>query len=191
MSSRELLGEKARQISESCKNANLPEPQIRITTDNSVDLTWQYEGTRHTLSLYYSSKNKRWTPQPKTEWLKQMVSPVIMALFEPQTLSQPSLAIASPTLPVKGLTLQTYFAEALACVALLEPYAHENVDCSIICRKAKEAVQALLNESVFSNLDYSALKDMLVQPDVTGFSVAKEFLTRCMTLCNPINKAAN
>lgn len=199
----ELLREKAIQVCERCNLAGLSQPFYYITSEYSVNFSWQFEGKKHTLALYYKARQQSWMPVPNSAWLRQFVLPVLQPLFEqrpikeapssPRTSTDPVQEPRSQANfrdPVQELTLQTYFADALACLSLLEPFASDNIDFSIICQRTKASVKMILNNSVFSEINRTALSTVLDIPDSTDFYQAKEYLTRCLILCN-INNASS
>ncbi len=152
--------------------------------------SWQYEGKRHILALYYNTKQQSWKPVANTEWLKQVVLPLIQPLFEQQpvkaTLPMPGVSAD----PVQEAALQAYFADALTCLTLLESFANDNIDFSIICQRTRGSVRMILNDPMFTHLNRAALSAALDTPDTADFYQAKEYLSRCLTLCN-INSVAS
>lgn len=196
MSHQELLRAKALEICERCADADLPVPSYSIKTDYQVNFVWHLEG-KHTLALYYKSSPQRWTLLPNTDWLKNVVLPVIAPLCEqvgqapikaPSSAPPGSSLPAPASLPVEQI--QAYFAEALSCLSLLAPFTSDNVDCSILCQRTREALRHILADPACSHLDQAALNAAITIPDSVNFYTAKEYLTRCLTLCN-INALKN
>lgn len=184
MSFRELLQTKAEQISTRCVEVGLTRPIIRVVSDYAVDLYWSYEGKKHTLSINWSPKRQQWTPVSKTDWVQREIMPVIAPL-----LNSP-VAGSTPTPPqVKGLVaaeppLQLYFADAYDGLKRLEPFAQDNIDCAIICHRAKEAINLILDDPACIHLNRAALIAKRNEPDRSNFFGAKEYFTQCLTLCN-------
>ncbi len=190
MSYQELLREKAAQVCAQCTTTGISQPLYRIASEYSVNFSWQHEGKNHTLALYYNVKLQSWKPVAHTEWLKQAILPVLEPLFGypvPQASPTPMETSLAPT---QGQRLQAYFANALKCIELLAPFAHDNIDFSIICQQTRKAIQMVLNDPAFSYLNCTALLSFLDVPDTSDFYQAKEYFSRCLTLCN-INTAAN
>jgi len=190
MSNQELLQTKAEQICACCAEVGLPQPVVRIVSDYAVNLIWHHEGKNHTLSLNWSPNHQKWTPVPNTDWLKQEVMPAIASMLGAST--------AQPVFPIRTqqktaeLTetehlLQLYFADACDSLKRLEPFAQDNVDCRIVCRRAREALERILDDPACTHLDRVALLSLCSRPDRSDFSGAKEYLTQCLTLCNIIN----
>ncbi len=193
MSNQELLREKAELVCERCTSADLPQPLFRIASDFAVNFTWMLEGSTHTLSLYHNQKHQSWKSISNTDWLRNVVEPVIQPLFEQQQsrmIPTQTQAIAKPDRTERTSRLQAYFADAFTCLSLLEPFANDNIDFSIICHRTREAVKMVLTDPIRSQLDHQALSEALEMPDTTHFSEAKEYLIRCLTLCH-INNAVN
>lgn len=193
MSNQELLREKANLVCERCASAGLPQPFPHITSDFAVNFTWWFEGRTHTLSLYYKQKHQSWTLVSNTDWLVNAVEPAIRPLFgQQQSKRFPSQAqeATKPDRTEQAPELQAYFAHALTCLSLLEPFANDNIDFSIICQRTRESVRMILSDPTPSHLDRTALSALLDTPDTTNFSGAKEYLTQCLTLCH-INNAAS
>ena len=190
MSYQELLQKKAIQVCERCASAGVPQPLYYFASEYSINFSWQHEGKKHTLALYYNTKQQSWKPVANTAWLKQVIVPVIQPLFgQHSTKATPSLTETSPA-PTQEHRVQAYFADALACLSLLTPFANDNIDFSIICQRTRESVQMVLNDPIFSHLNRAALSVALDTPDTSDFHQAKEYLSQCLTLCN-INNAVN
>ncbi len=190
MSYQELLREKAIEVCERCTSAEVPQPLYHIASEYSVNFSWQHEGKNHTLALYYNAKQQSWKLVANTDWMKQVIVPVIQPLFGQQsTKATPSLTEISPA-PTRENIVQAYFADALACLSLLAPFANDNIDFSIICQRTKESVRMVLNDPALTDFDRDALSAALDVPNTINFIEAKEYFTRCLTLCN-INNAVN
>ena len=187
MSNEEILRAKAIQLCERCASAGLPQPLYRIVSDYSIDFTFWYEGRSQTLSLYYKPKNQQWTAVPKTDWLRRVVAPVIQPIFEHSSAGLSALPAIESAGPVRAVAREAYFAEALTCLSLLEPFADDNIDFSIICQRTRESVRNILNDSTFSQLDHAALSEALAKPNTPNFWDAKEYLIQCLTLCHISN----
>jgi len=186
MSNYELLREKAIQVCERCKTNGLPQPQFSVVSDYSVNLKWHNEGTIHTLAIAYSPKRQRWTLSPNSDWLKNVVCPLIQAVIdshrsEPSSLSETSAAFDP----------HNYFIQAQESLNILEPYANENVDCSIICELTRAAVNAVLRDLASLSLDQPALLAVIGMPNTTNFFAAKEYFTRCLNLCTRNSHTTN
>lgn len=156
MSNQELLREKAILICEHCVAVGLPQPMYRIVSDYAVNFFWQHEGKKHTLSLYYPS----WKTTSNSDWGKQVIEPAIQALFgqKPVTEQASTVArLAEREQPFAPPTPHVYFKNALESLALLTPFAHDNVDFSILCEQTREAVKMVLSDSTFSYLNQVAL----------------------------------
>lgn len=190
MSYEKLLRGKAAQICVRCAAMGISQPFYRIASEYAVNFSWWYEGKNHTLALYYNAKRQSWKLVAHTEWLKQTILPVLQPLFgQPATQASPTL-VETPSASSQEQKLQAYFAEALACLELLTPFAHDNIDFSIICQRTRESVRMILNDPAFSHLSDTGLLTVLDAPDTSDFYQAKEYLTRCLTLCNMNNVAS-
>lgn len=193
MSNQELLREKADLVCERCTSTGLPRPFIRIASDFAVNFIWGHEGRTHTLSLYYNQKHHSWKLVSNTDWLRSVVEPVIQPLFgqkQSRIIPSQAQALVKPDWTEEAPRLQEYFAHAFTCLSLLEPFANDNIDFSIICQRTREAVKTVLRDPTLPQLDHQALSEALEMPDSTYFYEAKEYLSQCLTLCN-INNAVN
>lgn len=193
MSNQELLREKADLVCEQCALAQLPQPFPNIASDFAVNFTWRLDGKSHTLSLYYKQKHQSWTLDSNSDWLRNVVEPVIRPLFGQQQSKPVPTQAQMPTKPDRTdqvSNLQAYFVHALTCLSLLEPFANDNIDFSIICQCTREAIEMVLSVSLLSNPDRQLLEEAFATPDTVHFTEAKEYLTRCLTLCH-INNAVN
>jgi hypothetical protein len=114
-----------------------------------------------------------------------------MPIVEPLCSSSvsPLVAEAAPynSVSAPSDSIQIYFEEALACLEVLRPFADDNVDCSIICRFTRKAVEYILLDPTCSHLDQTALTAVVDLPMSTKFFDAKEYLNRCLTLCHISN----
>ena len=190
MSYQELLREKATQVCARCSARGIPQPLYRLASEYSVNFSWQQGGENHTLALYYNAKQQSWKPVANTEWLKQAILPVLQPLFEqPTTQTSPTLTEISSA-PTREQRLQVYFANALACLALLTPFANDNIDFSVICQCTRESIRMVLNDPACSSLNCASLLAALDASDTSDYRQAKEYLIRCLALCN-INNAVN
>lgn len=190
MSYQELLREKAAQVCAKCSAAGISQPFYRMTSEYSINFSWQHDGKNHTLTLYYKAKQQSWKPVANTEWLKQAILPVLQPLFG-QLSKQTSQTLAEiSSAPTQEQRLQAYFANALACLALLTPFANDNIDFSIICQRTRESIRMVLDDPACPSFNCKALLAALDTPDTSDYHQAKEYLTRCLTLCN-INNAVN
>lgn len=186
MSYQELLREKAALVCERCKEVGIPQPLYRLASEYSVNFSWRHEGKDHTLALYYNAKQQRWKPVAQTEWLQQIILPTLQPLFERSL----QMGNRSPMMATQEQQLQAHFANALACFELLAPFAQDNIDFSILCQRVKEAIRGILGDPTLVPFHHSSLLATLEEPDVPDFSQAKEYLSRCLTLCNmnnPVN----
>ena len=189
MSNQELLREKALLIINHCAAIGLPIPQYQIVSEYAVNFLWHYEGRKHVLSLYYKANPQRWTFTANTDWGKQVIIPSVQSLLEQEQTanhSQPP-SQSTNTQNARPLTLQAYFSDAIASLTLLTPFAHDNIDFSIICEQTRQAVRGILNDADFASLSREALLTAIERPNSTNFLEAKEYLTQCLTLCNMNN----
>ncbi|SRR5258708_5741655 len=86
-------------------------------------------------------------------------------------------------LPYWGNDARRYFDDALEVLVLLEPFADENIDFSIMCDRARDAVQGIARNPVFSALDRSKLATLVATPSVVDFAGAKAYLDDCLAFC--------
>lgn len=191
--SKELLREKALLLCSHCTSVGLPVPQFQIVSERAVNFIWRNEVKKHILALYYRSASQHWTLVASTDWVRQVILPLVQPLFE-QTQIPESLPSLSSNGEQKRIfaspSPQRYFAEAIACFSLLAPFAQDNIDFSIIYEQTRQAIGAVLNDSAFSDLNQAALQVALDLHNTSTFPEAKEYLTRCLTLCN-INNVVN
>lgn len=185
MSNQELLREKAILVCDHCGKVGLPLPQYRIIPEYQVNFIWRYEGSQHTASLYCNSKQE-WKIKVNTDWGKQVILPALQPLFG---LSQAEKPVQRPVSEIErkqsstSSTPEIYFSDAVACLSLLAPFSHDNIDFSIICEKARQAVIQTLHDPAFAYLKREALQLAIESPNRTNFLEAKEYLTLCLTLC--------
>lgn len=86
MRNRELLQAKAEQICSCCNQAGFPEPICRFVSEYCVNIVWQHNRRKHTLSLYWKPSRQRWTAIPNTTWLENEILPKISPILNPLTL---------------------------------------------------------------------------------------------------------
>ena len=151
--------------------------------DYGINFKLQYGGSIHTLTLWYKASKRRWTAQSPNEWVKDVVIPLIQPFLggTPPSISKQKANIGSNEQQVSSA--EVYFAEARECLRMLEPFARENIDFSVICDFAQRGVQLALNDPRCPPLDRQALEKVLVQPHQSDFQAAKEYLQKCLTLC--------
>lgn len=193
MSNQELFRAKAQEICNHCTIKGLPQPFYLIKEQNYlINFTWQYEGKKHVLALYYKPTRQSWTLTAYNDlWLQTVIIPVLEPLCSSSARS-PVPEAASSSLEASFSSAnrtQAYFEGALACLTLLNPFATDNVDCSIICQLTRKAVEYILLDPACSYLDQAALAAVVDVPVSTQFFTAKEYLNQCLTLCH-INDAA-
>lgn len=189
MGNQELLREKALLIINHCAAVNLPIPQYQVLSEYAVNFLWYYEGKKHILSLYYKPNLQCWKLNANTAWGKQVIMPSVQPLFEEvqaaKPLQQPSQFTNKQF--TKPSTPEAHFSDALASLALLTPFAHDNIDFSIICEQTRYAISKTLNDPTFASLNREALLTAIEHPNSTNFLEAKEYLIRCLTLCHISN----
>ncbi len=150
-----------------------------------INFTLRQGWKEHILSISYSPSKKRWKPYAVDDWVKDAIIPAIQHLC------------GNMTLPTKKLTANTntsgnmygafpgevHFAEARACLSVLEPFAEENIDFSIICEFAQRGIRLVLNDPRCTHLDRTSLLETLEHSLQSDFSAAKEYLSQCLILC--------
>jgi hypothetical protein len=186
MSNYDLLKGKAIQICERCKANGLTQPQFSVVSEYRVNFIWLKEGKRHTLSLDYKPSRQRWTLTSNSDWLKSVICPLIQPLVDVPPSPIPSLS-ETHALKVQNVEPRQYFTQAQESVHILEPYANENVDCSIICELTKVAARAALSDVANISLNRPALMTAIDKPNSPDFFVAKEYFITCLTLCTSNN----
>jgi len=192
MNYQELLRTKALEICEQCAAQGLPKPTFMLIKQSYlVNFTWFHEGKKHILSLYYKPTRQSWTLSPKSDWLKNVVIPVVEPLCASPAASPKETPASSTNNPsaLPNIKAQAYFEDARSCLELLRPFATDNVDCSLICQLTRRAVECILSDPACSSLDQVALAACINLPDSPDFFIAKEYLNRCLTLCR-ISSAA-
>jgi len=187
----DLLYAKALEIDNYCAIHNFPTPLFLVKEQNwLVNFTWQHEGQKHVLSLYYKPTRQSWTLYANTSWLRSVVIPML----EPLCASSPPAQKAAPThfttdfASLSNSRSEDYFEEALECCSLLSPFALDNVDCSILFQLTRLALKNILADPACAPLDRAGLTALLNVGDSTDFSSAKEYLDQCLILCR-INNA--
>jgi hypothetical protein len=83
----------------------------------------------------------------------------------------------------KIFSAEKYFEEAREYMHILEPFAEENIDFSVIFDFAQRGVRLTLNDPRLINLDRQPLFHMLEQSQQTDFIAAKEYLRQCLMVC--------
>lgn len=152
--------------------------------DYGVNFILWYAGGEHTLTLFYSPKRRRWTHRSVNEWVQNVVIPQILPLlYETRSVSPKRITLPTEKASIAG-GKDHYFAEAREYLKILEPFAGENIDFSIICDYARQGVQSILKDFAHSQLDRASLQRLLEQPSQPDFYKAKEYLLQCLTQCS-------
>lgn len=151
--------------------------------DYGINFTLRQAENSHILTLSYSPKKNRWTPFSMSEWIKDVVIPLILPLLG--EAQQPISKQKASTIlnEQKVSSAEIYFAEARECLHVLEPFAEENIDFSVIFDFAQRGVQLTLHDPRFIDLDRQALSRVLEQQQQTDFIAVKEYLHQCLTVC--------
>lgn len=175
------LEEKAIEVSKYLDSMNFLNTYRLV--DYSINFTLQYNGKKQTLSLSYSPNKKRWTAYSSSGWIKNAIIPSVQPMLSEKvsSIGQKETSLAEYKYGV--FSGEVYFAEAFACLDILEPFAEEYIDFSVICDFTQQGVRLVLNDPRCAYLDRTPLLEMLEQPLLIGFHAAKEYLYRCLTLC--------
>jgi len=153
-----------------------------------INFSLLFVGREHTLTLSYSAKKKRWTPNAVNEWVVDVVIPLLQPLLSGTATSanrQETKAI-TPGDVHNAFSPKIHFVEALACLSILDPFREENIDFSIICDFAQRGIRLILHDHRCAHLDQLLLREVLGQPSQSDFYTAKEYLKRCLTACGVI-----
>ena len=147
-----------------------------------INLEIRHDGKKHVLMIAYSPKKQQWSARSDSNWVKTAIIPKIGPLLgNERSQVQHSKQVAEQ---ITNVLLETpFFAEANKCLLRLEPFADENIDCSIIYECTKRGLWLVLNDSQYAHLDRSTLEELLEYPVQPDFFTAKEYLLQCQTLC--------
>src|SRR3954454_19799878 len=129
--------------------------------DYGINFTLQYNGKKHILTLSYSPNKNRWTPHSGSDWVKSTVIPIVQSLLNGEATSTKQRKANATAHTHGAFSGEVYFAEALECLSILEPFAEEYIDFSIICDFAQRGVQLMLKEPRCAYLDRISLLELL------------------------------
>lgn len=179
---RKLIEEKATEVGHFLHTAGYIHTYRLI--EYGVNFSLRYMGGEHTLTLSYSPKRRQWNPYSVNEWTQNVVIPLIQPLLG-HSQWRASEPVVSPIRIAAATTIGVdHFAEASRCLQVLEPFANDNIDFSIICDFARRGVQRALNDPTFAYLDRASLQFLLDQPLQSDFIGAKEYFLLCQTQCS-------
>lgn len=180
---KKILEERAVTISQYLRSAGYVHSCRLI--EYGINFKLHYGGNEHILSIFYSPKRQRWSSYAVNEWAQDIVLPKIQPLLgETRTTSSHKQAVALPVPAAQKDSRDNYFSEALEGLQLLEPFAKENIDFSILYDLARRGVMLVMKDRQLNHLDQQALQVLLDQPSRTDFHAAKEYLFLCLTRCN-------
>ncbi|SRR6266487_6487650 len=149
----------------------------------SINFSLHQGWKEHILSLSYSPNKGQWKLYSVDEWVKRVIIPLVQPLLGkvPHVTNKQEV---KSTKNVRGVfSRAVHFAEALTCLGILEPFAEEYIDFSVICDFAQRGVQLVLNDPRCAHLDRTPLLKILEQPPQSNFCAAKEYLFQCLTIC--------
>lgn len=180
---KKMLEERAVTISQYLRSAGYVHSCGLI--DYGINFTLHYGGNKHIMSIFYSPKRQRWSSYSVNEWVQDVVLPKIQPLLgETRTTSSYKQAVVLPIPTAQQGTRDNYFSEALEGLHLLEPFAKENIDFSILYDLTQRGVMLVMKDRQLNHLDQQALQVLLDQPSRTDFHAAKEYLFLCLRRCN-------
>ncbi len=178
-----VLEEKAVTISQYLRSAGYVHSYRLI--EYGINFTLSYGGNEHILSISYSPKRQRWSSRAVNEWVLDIVLPKIQPLLgETQTTTSHKQADTLPIPTAQKSATRNYFSEALEGLRLLELFAKENIDFSILYDLTRRGVMLVMKDRKLSHLDQQALQTLLDQPSRTDFHAAKEYVFQCLKRCN-------
>lgn len=180
-----LLREKAREIQN-----YLMEQKYQCSAkliSYGINFTIYLAGRYATFTLYYKPAKARWTSYTQDEWAQSEILPRIDKLLGQRSATKPNDIASHITEPTENtqssINAVFHFKAALECFNMLEPFAEEYIDFSIICEQAKHSIKQFIADSRFKHLNKPALQAMLTIPPSSDFTAAKEYLSQCLTLC--------
>lgn len=182
------LEEKAIVLSQYLRSAGYVHSYRLI--DYGINFTLGYGGNEHLLSISYSPKRQHWSSRALNEWVQDVVLPKIQPLLgeTPVAPSHKQVITISMSAVQKSSTAN-YFSGALEGLRLLEPFARENIDFSILIDLTRHSLMLFMKDRQLSNPDQQALRTLLDQPASTDFDAAKEYVLQCLTRCNlPVDR---
>ncbi len=178
-----VLEEKAIAINQYLRSAGYANSYRLI--EYGINFTLDYGGNEHILSIFYSPKRQRWSSHTVNEWVRDVILPKIQPLLvETRTTTSHKQSITLPIPASQKSSTENYFSEALEGLRLLEPFAKENLDFSILYDLAQRGVMLVLKDRKLSHLDQQALQALLDQPSRTDFQAAKEYVVLCLSRCS-------
>ncbi|GCE49788.1 hypothetical protein KTH_46570 [Thermosporothrix hazakensis] len=139
-----------------------------------VNIRLTHRGKSVTLSLFYNSKKRSWNIQSSNEWVKAEIFPKVQSLLEAK---KPPVTEQSP------IYLEPYFREVCHYMRLLEPFADEYIDFSLLFEYTRRAIKQVLLFSTIEESDRVALQELLDVDPKVEFVEVKEYLTTCMKIC--------
>lgn len=137
----------------------------------------------HTLTISYSPKKRLWTSRAVNEWVQDVIIPQLQPLLG-SAYSVASERAVAPKRVRETIPTNAYFIDARECLRILEPFAEENIDFSILYDFVRRGIQLMLKDPRQAHLDHSSLRRLLEQPSQSDFYAAKEYLYQCLTQCN-------
>jgi hypothetical protein len=178
----EILHNKALEVEATLTTADYSCQYTLI--QNGINFMVFLVGREAKFTLYYKPTKGLWSFYSVDEWAKSEVQPRLTPL-----LVRPSIGISKPLSALEvehnrsspGPAL--YFEAALECFHLLQPFAAEYIDFSIIYEQTKIGVKGILADERYTHFNRQALKSALVIPSACDFISAKEYLSQCLTLC--------
>jgi hypothetical protein len=180
---RKVLEERAITISQYLRSAGYVHSYRLI--EYGINFTFGYAGNEHVMSIFYSPKKQRWTSYAVNEQVRDVILPKIQSLLaEIRTTTSHKQAVTLPIPRSQKSSTEDYFSEALENLRLLEPFARENIDFSILYDLTRRGVILIMKDRKLNHLNQQALQTLLDQPIRTDFQSAKEYVFQCLTRCN-------
>src|SRR6266536_5720856 len=156
-----------------------------ILIQNGINFTMFLVGRVAKFTIYYKPTKGIWSFYSVDEWANSEIQPKLKLLLGLQ-----SVAIAGPTSSIKPIERKwsspessLYFEAALECFHILQPFAEEYIDFSIIYEQAKIGIKGIRDDPRYTHFDQQALQAALVTISSCDFTSAKEYLAQCLTLC--------
>lgn len=179
----EILQNKAREIERYLTSSDYHCTYSLI--QNGINFMISLVGREARFTLYYKPTKGTWNFYSVDEWTKSEIQPKLNLMLGLQA-SEVSKHISSHEPVVhkeshSGPSL--YFEAALECFRLLQPFAEEYIDFSIIYEQAKMSIKGILDDPRYAYFNRQALQSILVVPSSYDFTGAKEYLSQCLTLC--------
>jgi hypothetical protein len=182
--SQEILQNKALEIEQ---HLTASDYSCRYTLiQNGINFTVFLVGRDAKFTIYYKPTKDIWSFYSVDEWANSEIQPRLKILPGLQTTrvfkKNSCIEQVERQGSISGPSL--YFEPALECFHLLQPFAAEYIDFSIICEQTRIGIKSILDDPRYTHFDQRALQAALVTPSSFDFTNAKEYLTQCLTLCN-------